>query len=74
MECLGYANGIKEKTVHPRVGDITVSIPQVREGGFYPGALEKALRSGRTLLLALTDQSKHLIESLKKPFTNQIID
>jgi putative transposase len=37
----GYANGCKPKTVKTRMGEITFSIPQVREGGFYPAALEK---------------------------------
>jgi putative transposase len=31
-----HANGFKPKTIRTRVGDITFSIPQVREGGFYP--------------------------------------
>ena len=51
----GHANGYKPKTVHTRVGDITFSIPQVREGGFYPEALEKGLRSERAFLLALAE-------------------
>jgi transposase-like protein len=51
----GHANGFKPKTVHTRVGSITFSIPQVREGGFYPEALEKGLRSERALLLALAE-------------------
>ena len=51
----GYANGFKPKTMQTRVGDITFSIPQVREGGFYPQALEKGLRSERALTLALAE-------------------
>ena len=51
----GHANGYKPKTVHTRVGSITFSIPQVREGGFYPEALEKGLRSERALLLSLAE-------------------
>jgi putative transposase len=51
----GHANGYKPKTVHTRVGNITFSIPQVREGGFYPEALEKGLRSERALLLAMAE-------------------
>ncbi len=51
----GHANGYKPKTVHTRVGRITFSIPQVREGGFYPAALEKGLRSERALLLAIAE-------------------
>src|SRR5512144_2566195 len=51
----GYANGYKPKTVRTRVGDITFAVPQVREGGFYPQALEKGLRSERALTLALAE-------------------
>ena len=50
-----YANGYKDKTVKTRVGDITFAIPQVREGGFYPEALEKGLRSERALTLTLAE-------------------
>jgi transposase-like protein len=38
-----------------RVGEITFAVPQVREGGFYPQALEKGLRSERALTLALAE-------------------
>jgi putative transposase len=51
----GHANGYKPKTVHTRVGSITFSIPQVREGGFYPESLEKGIRSERALLLAMAE-------------------
>ena len=51
----GHANGYKPKTVRTRLGDITFAIPQVREGGFYPSALEKGMRSERALLIALAE-------------------
>ncbi len=51
----GHANGFKPKTVATRLGDITFALPQVREGGFYPQALEKGLRSERALTLALAE-------------------
>lgn len=51
----GYANGYKAKTVKTRVGEIEFAIPQVREGDFYPGALEKGLRSERALVLAMAE-------------------
>lgn len=51
----GYANGFKPKTLKTRMGEITFAIPQVREGGFYPQALEKGLRSERALTLALAE-------------------
>ena len=43
----GHANGYKPKTLRTRIGEITFAVPQVREGGFYPSALEKGLRSER---------------------------
>lgn len=51
----GHANGYKDKRVKTRVGDITFAIPQVREGGFYPEALEKGLRSERALTLTMAE-------------------
>ena len=54
-ERLGHANGFKPKTVSTRIAPITFDIPQVREGGFYPQALEKGLRSERALMLALAE-------------------
>jgi len=51
----GHANGFKPKTVSTRIAPITFEIPQVREGGFYPQALEKGLRSERALTLALAE-------------------
>ena len=51
----GHANGYKPKTVRTRIGEITFAVPQVREGGFYPSALEKGLRSERALAAALAE-------------------
>jgi putative transposase len=72
-ERLGHANGYKPKTVHTRVGDITFSIPQVREGGFYPEALEKGLRSERAFLLALAEMYVQGVSTRKvKTITEQL--
>ena len=51
----GHANGYKPKTVRTRVGEVTVDVPQVRDGNFYPGALEKGCRSERALKAALAE-------------------
>lgn len=51
----GHGNGYKPKTMTTRLGEITFDVPQVREGGFYPAALEKGLRSERALNLALAE-------------------
>jgi transposase-like protein len=50
-----HANGYKPKSVVTRVGEVTFAVPQVREGDFYPQALEKGLRSERALTLALAE-------------------
>ena len=56
----GHANGFKDKTLHTRLGQITVAVPQVRAvdgqgGGFYPQSLERGTRSERALKLALAE-------------------
>jgi putative transposase len=51
----GHANGYKPKTIKSRMGEIKLGVPQVREGGFYPAALEKTQRSERTLTLTLAE-------------------
>jgi transposase-like protein len=50
-----HANGFKDKTLHTRIGALTLNVPQVREGGFYPQSLEKGVRSERALKLALAE-------------------
>lgn len=52
---LGYANGYKPKTIHTRMGPMTVEIPQVRGLQFYPKSLEKGCRSERALKLAIAE-------------------
>jgi putative transposase len=69
----GYANGFKAKTMRTRVGDITFAVPQVREGGFYPQALEKGLRSERALTLALAEMYVQGVSTRKvKAITEQL--
>lgn len=62
---VAHANGYKPKTVQTRVGEVTFSVPQVREGGFYPQALEKGLRSERALKLALAEMYVQGVSTLK---------
>jgi putative transposase len=69
----GYANGYKPKTMRTRVGDITFAVPHVREGGFYPQALEKGLRSERALTLALAEMYVQGVSTRKvKAITEQL--
>lgn len=51
----GYANGYKPKKLKTSLGVLNLKIPQVREGGFYPQALEKGMRSDRALYLAFAE-------------------
>lgn len=50
-----YANGYKPKTIKTRVGEVQLSVPQTRDGGFYPSSLERGLRSERALKIALAE-------------------
>jgi putative transposase len=72
-ERVGHANGYKPKTMRTRVGEITFAVPQVREGGFYPQALEKGLRSERALTLALAEMYVQGVSTRKvKAITEQL--
>jgi len=51
----GHANGFKPKTLHTRLGPLTVAVPQTRGVEFYPSALEKGVRSERALKLAVAE-------------------
>jgi len=56
----GYANGYKPKSMKTRVGELALSVPQVRdvEGAderFYPKSLERGVRSERALKLAVAE-------------------
>lgn len=51
----GYANGYKDKTLKTRIGTLQLSVPQTRDGEFYPQSLTRGLRSERALLLAIAE-------------------
>jgi putative transposase len=69
----GHANGYKPKTVKTRMGEITFAVPQVREGGFYPNALEKGLRSERALVATLAEMYVQGVSTRKvKAITEQL--
>ncbi len=52
---LDYANGFKSKTLNTRSGPVTFAIPQTRNGGLSPQALQKGLRSERALTIAMAE-------------------
>jgi transposase-like protein len=69
----GRANGFKPKSMRTRLGEITLDVPQVREGGFYPEALEKGQRSERALTLALAEMYVQGVSTRKvKAVTEQL--
>lgn len=49
----GYANGYKPKEIQTRMGALNLEVPQVRDGGFYPGCIDKGSRSEKALKLAI---------------------
>lgn len=51
----GHANGFKPKTVHTRVGDLHLDVPQTRGVAFYPAAIERGTRSERALKAAIAE-------------------
>ena len=54
----GYANGFKNKTINTRIGEIHLDVPQVRDGiNFYLSAIEKGLKTKRTMNLAIIEMS-----------------
>jgi putative transposase len=71
-ERLDYANGFKNKTMLTRLGEIEFAVPQVRQSGFYPSALEKGSRSEQAMTLALAEMyvqgvsTRKVIEVLQK--------
>ncbi len=54
-ERLGYRNGFKPRTMTTRVGRLTLSVPQVREGKFSPELFARFQRSEQALNLALME-------------------
>jgi len=52
---IDYANGYKPKKLNTRIGSLELSVPQVREGDFYPSFLERGLRSEKALKLSLAE-------------------
>jgi putative transposase len=68
-----YANGFKPKRLRTRLGDLDLSIPQVRNSDFYPQALERGTRSGRAVKLALAEMYVQGVSTRKvKAITEQL--
>lgn len=50
-----YANGYKERTFNTGNGPLELKLPQVRNGEYYPGCLERGLRSDKALKAAIAE-------------------
>ena len=51
----GYRNGYKPRSMTTRVGRLTLSVPQVRDGKFSPELFSRFQRSEQALILALME-------------------
>lgn len=51
----GYRNGYKPRTLHTRVGDIVLAVPQDREGNFSTKLFERYQRSEKALVLSIIE-------------------
>lgn len=68
-----YANGFKPKRLRTRLGELDLRIPQVRQGDFYPQALERGTRSERAVKLALAEMYVQGVSTRKvKAITEQL--
>lgn len=51
----GYRNGYKPRTLHTRVGDISLLVPQDRDGNFSTKLFERYQRSEKAFCLAIAE-------------------
>ena len=56
---IDHANGFKPRTISTLQGEIQRSIPQTRNGGFYPSCLEKGMRSVPGVSVELSEAEVH---------------
>ena len=56
---IDHANGFKPRTINTLQGELQLSIPQTRNGGFYPSCLEKGMRSERAINVAMAEMYIH---------------
>jgi transposase-like protein len=71
----GYANGFKPKTLHTRLGQVPLRVPQVRgDVNFYPSALTKGPQTERALTLAVAEMYVQGVSTRKvKPILEQLV-
>ena len=71
----GYANGFKPKTLHTRLGEVPLRVPQVRgDVSFYPSALTKGSQTERALTLAVAEMYIQGVSTRKvKPILEKLV-
>jgi transposase-like protein len=71
----GYANGFKPKTLHTRLGEVPLRVPQVRgDVNFYPSALTKGPQTERALTLAVAEMYVQGVSTRKvKPILEHLV-
>jgi len=71
----GYANGFKPKTLHTRLGEVSLRVPQVRgDVSFYPSALTKGSQTERALTLAVAEMYIQGVSTRKvKPILEKLV-
>lgn len=55
IDRIDHANGFKPKTLQTRIGELELTVPQTRNGGFYPSVIQKGVRSERALLTTIAE-------------------
>ena len=70
-ERVSYANGFKPKNLKTQLGELSLIVPQTRDGNFYPSFLEKGIRSERAFKIALAEMYVHGVSTRK---VNEIIE
>jgi putative transposase len=67
-------NGYKSRQLYTRVGPLILSVPQTRDGLFYPAILERYQRSEKALVLALAEAYIQGVSTRKmKMITEQLM-
>jgi len=61
----GHANGYKPRTIHTRIGPLTLDVPRARGAEFHPSALERGVRSERALKLAVAEMDVQGVSTRK---------
>lgn len=58
-------NGARDKVVSTKAGDITVKIPKLRQGSFFPSILERRRRIDRALFAVVMEAYVHGVSTRK---------